>query len=334
MRAYLIFVLRRFVQFLAVLFLAITAVFFITHLTPNDPVEQTLARINSGMANSPEVVAEMRRTLTELYGLQGSLWEQYVEYWQRMARGDLGPSLSAFPAPVTSLVARAAPWTAGLLVTSTVIAWTLGNLLGGLAGYYRQNRLLKAAEIAAMGLQPIPYYVLAFVLLILFGYVWPILPITGAYVMNRDLSFSLSLVLDVLRHSILPAVSLILVGIGGWFIGMRALVSNLVTEDYVLYAELGGVDRGRILRSYVMRNALMPQITGLAMNLGAIFSGTVITEEVYGYPGMGKLLVDGVNSGDYSLVLGVAVMSILGVAAAVFLVDILYPLLDPRVRLG
>ena len=136
----------------------------------------------------------------------------------------------------------------------------------------------------------------------------------------------------MLLHAILPALSLVLVGLGGWFMGMRSLVSNIVTEDYVTYAELGGVARPRILRSYVMRNALMPQVTGLAISLGGIFNGAIITEQVFGYPGIGTLLVDAVHAGDYSLVLGVATVSIIAVAVSVLLIDLAYPLLDPRVK--
>jgi peptide/nickel transport system permease protein len=116
--------------------------------------------------------------------------------------------------------------------------------------------------------------------------------------------------------------------------GMRALVSNIVTEDYVTYAELGGVSQNRILNAYVMRNALVPQVTGLAMSLGAIFNGAIITEEVFGYPGIGSLLIDAVHAGDYSLVLGVTTVSIIAVATAVLIIDLLYPLLDPRVKVG
>ena len=186
--------------------------------------------------------------------------------------------------------------------------------------------------LGLIGLQPIPYYVLAFILLILFGFVWPVLPITGGYEMNADLTLSFTLILDIIRHSILPAMALILVGAGSWLTGMRALTSNIVTEDYVTFAELGGVGSTRILRSYVVRNAVVPQLTGLAMSLGAIFNGTVITEIVFGYPGIGTLLINAVHAGDYSLVLGLASLSIIGVAIAGFLIDILSPLLDPRIK--
>jgi peptide/nickel transport system permease protein len=232
------------------------------------------------------------------------------------------------------LILRALPWTVGLLSISTLLAWAIGNFLGGLAGYYQKSRILKALGIVAMALHPMPYYVVALLLLIFFGYLWPILPIAGGASMNLDRGFSAEFILSVIQHSILPAMSLVLVGIGSWFLGMRALASNIVTEDYVTYAELAGVKRPRIVTSYVMRNALVPQVTGLAMSLGAIFNGAVITEKVFGFPGVGTLLVDAVYAGDYGLVLGVATISIVGVSTAVLIIDLVYPLLDPRVEVG
>jgi peptide/nickel transport system permease protein len=255
-------------------------------------------------------------------------------FWKRVLLGDFGPSLSAFPTPVSVIMARALPWTAGLLFFSTVLAWIIGNALGGLAGYYRTNRTLRLAGVVAMGIHPVPYYIVAFVILILFGYVWPVLPITGGYERNLPIAFNLRFAASVLTHSILPLASLVLVGIGGWFMGMRSLVSNIVTEDYVVYAELGGVRPRRILAGYVMRNAIVPQVTGLAMSLGAIFNGAIITEAVFGYPGIGTLLVDAVHAGDYSLVLGITSVSILAVSVAVLAIDLLYPLLDPRVKVS
>jgi peptide/nickel transport system permease protein len=332
MRVYSVYLLRRLSQFFLVVFIGVNIAFFVTHSTPIDPVEQSVSASTSFGSTSPEAIAMMRQSLRELYGLQGGLWDQYLSFWKRVAVGDFGPSLSAFPTPVSVLIWRALPWTAGLLLVSTVLTWVLGNLLGGLAGYYHKSRLLRFAGIVAMGFHPIPYYIVAFVLLIVFGFLWPVLPISGGYQMNMERGFDLAFIGSVLKHSILPALSLVLVGLGGWFMGMRSLVSNIVTEDYVTYAELGGVDRRRILASYVMRNALVPQVTGLAMSLGAIFNGAIITEQVFGYPGIGTLLVGAVHAGDYSLVLGVTAVSIVAVSVAVLLIDLLYPLLDPRVK--
>jgi peptide/nickel transport system permease protein len=334
MPSYLAYLVRRLGQFVLVVFIGVNIAFFVTHATPIDPVEQTISATTSFGSTSPEAVALMRQSLRDLYGLQGGLMHQYLAFWQRVARADFGPSLSAFPTPVSVLIGRALPWTAGLLMTATLISWAAGNLLGGLAGYYRDSRVLKVAGVLAMGLHPIPYYILAFVLLIVFGYVWPVLPISGGAQMNLPQRLNAAYVGSVLMHSILPLLSLVLVGIGGWFMGMRSLVSNIITEDYVAFAELGGVSTRRILLSYVMRNALVPQVTGLAMSLGAIFNGAIITEQVFGYPGLGTLLIDAVHAGDYSLVLGITTVSIIAVASAVLLIDLLYPLLDPRARIS
>ena len=332
MRGYSIYLLGRLGQFVLVVFIGINIAFIVTHATPIDPVEQSIAATTQFGSTNPEAIALMRQSLRELYGLQGGLWDQYLVFWKRMSVGDFGPSLSAFPTPVRVLIGRALPWTVGLLLVSTVISWILGNLLGGLAGYYRNNKVLWLAGIVAMAFHPIPYYIVAFVLLIVFGYAWPVLPISGGYTMNMQPTFDPAFIASLLKHSILPVLSLVLVGLGGWFMGMRSLVSNIVTEDYVTYAELGGVDSRRVLASYVMRNALVPQVTGLAMSLGAMFTGAIITEQVFGYPGLGTLLVSAVHAGDYGLVLGITSVSIVAVSVAVLTVDLLYPFLDPRVR--
>lgn len=333
MNAYIAYLAKRLVQFVVVVFIGVNLAFVITHASPIDPVEQSISAVTSFGSTSPDAIAAMRASLQELYGLKGTLAEQYVTFWSRVLRGDFGPSLSAFPTPVSALIARALPWTAGLLIVSTLITWVLGNLLGGLAGYYQRNRTLKLMGVVAMGVHPIPYYIVALMLLIIFGFLWPVLPITGGSAMNLQQGWNWPFVSSVARHSILPALSLILIGLGSWFLGMRSLVSNIVTEDYVVYAETAGLDSRRVLGSYVMRNALAPQVTGLAMSLGGIFNGAVITEKVFGYPGVGTLLVDAVYAGDYGLVLGVTTVSIIAVSIGVLIIDLLYPLIDPRVEL-
>ncbi len=334
MNDYLIFVLRRLVLLAAVVFFGVSGAFFIAHLSPISPVESMLGEITSRATISPEAVAEMRRSLTEMFGLDVPLWQQYLNFWGRLAVGDLGPSLLAFPTPAMHIVMLALPWTVGLLTVSIIITWIVGNIAGGLAGYFQNSRLLKAFGIVAIGIQPIPYYIVAFLLVLVFGFVWPILPITGGFAMDVRPGWTVEFMLSILRHAILPAASLVIVGIGTWFLGMRALVSNIVTEDYVTYAELAGVERGRVVGSYVIRNALVPQLTALSMALGGIFSGTIITEQVFAYPGLGSLLVRAVNRGDTTLVLAVSAIAIIAVAMAIFIVDLLHPLLDPRVRVA
>ena len=332
MSGYAAYLAKRLGQFVLVVFIGINLAYVVTHAIPIDPVEQSISVVTSFGNTAPEAIEQMRQSLKELYGMGGSGWEQYVTFWSRVLRADFGPSLSAFPTPVSSLIRRALPWTMGLLVVSTLLTWVIGNLLGGLAGYYQKSRSLKLMGVVAMALHPIPYYIIALMLLIVFGFLWPVLPITGGSAMSLPQGWTWAFVVSVLKHSILPALSLILIGVGSWFLGMRSLVSNIVTEDYVTYAELAAVDRTRVLSSYVMRNALVPQVTGLAMSLGGVFNGAIITEKVFGYPGVGTLLVDAVYAGDYGLVLGVTTISIIAVSVGVLVIDLLYPLLDPRVQ--
>jgi len=332
MQAYLLFAGKRLLQLIAVIVFGVSGMFFITYLSPIDPVEQVLGRLSSRSNLSPEAIASTREALQAMFGTDQPIFTQYLSYWSRMVRGDLGASLMAFPTPAMDLVMRSLPWTLGLLLTSTIFTFVVGNIMGGLAGYFQNSRFLKAFGIISMGLQPIPYYIVAFIILIIFGFLWPVLPISGGFSMDVRPGWSLTFILSVLQHSLLPALSLVLVGLGGWFIGMRALVSNIVTEDYVTYAELAGVKRDTIVGSYVMRNALVPQVLALAMVIGQVFSGTIIIEQVFNYPGLGSLLVDAVNYGDYSTVMAVCTVSVAAVATAIFIVDLLHPILDPRVR--
>lgn len=332
MKAYLLFALKRLVQLVAVVFAGCTAAFFISHLSPISPVDQIIGRVSGQSSYSPEAIVELRATLEEMFGLNVPLHIQYFNFIGRLISFDFGPALIAFPRPAMELVMLALPWTVGLLTLTTIFHWIVGNVLGGLAGYFQDNRLLKAFGIVAIGVQPVPYYIVAFLMVIIFGFLWPVLPISDGFAMNVRPGWSWEFVGSVLHHAILPAASLTIVGLGTWFLGMRALVSNIVTEDYVTYAELAGVRTDRIVFSYVIRNALVPQLTALAMALGGIFSGTVITEQVFGYPGLGSLLVRAVNGGDSTLVLAISCIAIIAVAGAIFVVDLLHPVFDPRVR--
>jgi peptide/nickel transport system permease protein len=316
-----------------VVFLGVSLTFVIPRISPNDPVERQVQQIMvSGAQVGSETIIELRQALTELYGLKGGKWQQYFTFWARLARGDLGPSLSTFPTPVTSLILQAMPWTLGLLLTAVLFSWVLGNLLGGLASYYPDSGIMRVLDVASQAVRPIPYYIVALVLLVVFAYVIPIFPFSGAYPVGTRVQLSLKFALTVLKHSALPAISLVTVGMGGWFIGMKSLTSNIISEDYVVYAETAGLRPDKILFGYVMRNALLPQVTGLALQLGLIFNGALIMEVVFGYPGMGMLTLQAVMANDYSLIMGIAIFSIIGVATTVLILDLLYPLFDPRVR--
>jgi peptide/nickel transport system permease protein len=330
------YLLGRLGQTVMVIFIGITITFIIPRLAPTNPVEQKINQMMVSGANiHPEAIKQFREAMNDLYGLKGTLLEQYIAFWGRLAKGDLGPSIFSFPLPASQIIMKSMPWTIGLLLSTSIISWLLGNLLGGLAGYQSGRRWTRWAELAANSIRPIPYYIFAFILLILFCFVWPLFPTLGAYDRGMDEEWlNPAFLLSVLHHTFLPALSLVLTGLGGWLLGMRALVSNIVSEDYVQYAEVAGVKKKTILYQYVMRNAMLPQITGLGLSLGGIFSGALITEYVFGIPGMGQLSYRAIIGFDYSLIMGVSIFSIVGVSIAVLIVDLLYPIFDPRVRLN
>jgi peptide/nickel transport system permease protein len=287
------------------------------------------ARGNSLDAQS---VASMREALTTMYGLSGTPLQQYFAFWGRLLRGDIGPSLSNFPTPVSQMIGQAMPYTLSLLVPAVIISWILGNLFGALSSYYPKNPILNMTEVVGQAVRPIPYYIIALVLLVVFAFFIPIFPFSGAYPVGTRPSWTLEFVWTFIQHAALPIITLVLVQFGAWFIGMKSLTSNIISEDYVVYAEAAGLKENKILGNYIIRNALLPQLTGLAMSLGTVFSGALIMEVVFNFPGIGSLTVAAVYRNDYSMIMGIAIYSIIGVATTVFLMDLIYPLFDPRVR--
>ncbi len=334
MRRFLLrYLIPRFIQYLTIIFVGITVTFIIPRLSPTDPVEAQISMMMArGNTLDTQSVAAMRDALTAMYGLSGTPLQQYFAFWGRLLRGDLGPSLGNFPTPVSEMIGQAMPYTVSLLVTAVIISWIFGNIFGALSSYYPKNRLLNVIEVLGQAVRPIPYYIVALVLLVVFAFFIPIFPFSGAYPVGTKPSWTLDFLLIFLKHSALPALTLVLVGFGGWFVGMKSLTSNIISEDYVVYAETAGLKASKILRHYIMRNALLPQLTGLAMSLGTVFSGALIMEVVFGFPGIGSLTMVAVYRNDYSMIMGIAIYSIIGVATAVFLMDLIYPLFDPRVR--
>ncbi len=327
------YLIPRILQFLTIIFVGITVTFIIPRLSPTDPVEAQISMMMArGNTLDAQSVASMRDALTEMYGLSGSPVEQYFAFWGRLLRGDLGPSLGNFPTPVSDMIGQALPYTLSLLIPALIISWILGNLFGALSSYYPKNKSLNAIEVLGQAVRPIPYYIVALVLLVVFAFFIPIFPFSGAYDIGTHPNWSLQFIWNYIQHAVLPAATLVLVGFGGWFVGMKSLTSNIISEDYVVYAETAGIKQRKILGNYIIRNALLPQLTGLAMSLGTVFSGALIMEVVFGYPGIGSLTLVAVFRNDYSMIMGIAIYSIIGVATAVFIMDLLYPLFDPRVR--
>ncbi|HSV86349.1 MAG TPA: ABC transporter permease [Levilinea sp.] len=327
------YLIPRLIQYFLVIFVGITAVFIIPRLLPNDPVLRTISELRSrGATMEPGTMDEIIADLTRMYGLEGSNWDQYVDFWERFLRLDFGVSFFQFPTRVNQLIRIALPWTAGLLLITTIISWTIGSLLGGLAGYYARRRWSRGLDVVAMIVRPMPYYIFAFALLLLLAYVVRWFPVSGGLSFGLRPSWSWPVVVDILRHAFLPALSLVVLGGAVNFQTMKLIVQNVNAEHFVQYAKLGGIKEERIVSQYVIRNAMPPHVTNLALSFGQIFSGALITEIVFSYPGLGTLLFNAIRTGDYNLIMGITAFSILAITTAILVIDLLYPLLDPRVR--
>ncbi len=328
------YLIPRLIQYVLVTFFGITLVFFLPRLMPVGPVEKAVASIQArGAYTDPKAAEETVRVLREMYGLDRGLFFQYLSFWRRLFTGDFGPSLVSFPTPVIQLIGASLPWTFGLLFTTTVLVFVIGNFTGALAGYFRQNRALKILDAAAMVLAPMPYYIVAQLLIILFAYLIPVFPVGGGYTIGASVSLSLAFIADVLKHAFLPALSLVLLGVATTHQIMRLIVQGVNEEDYVRYARIAAVRERTIFGKYVMRNAMLPQITRLALSFSGLFGGALVTEVVFAYPGVGLLAYRAILASDYNLIMGITTLSTVALTTSTLLMDLLNPLFDPRIRL-
>jgi peptide/nickel transport system permease protein len=242
---------------------------------------------------------------------------------------DFGPSLTMYPVPVKDLIANSLPWTMGLLGISTIISWLIGNGIGLLAGIRKDKIYSKILEGIAICIYPIPYYIFALTLIMLFAYIFPIFPLSANFNVS---GFSWQSVKTIVWNSLLPALSLILTGTGWWVISMTTLSRNTNEEDFVAFARMKGLSERKVISRYVLPNTILPQITMLALQIGTIFNGALITEILFNYPGIGSLIYRGILQADYNLIMGTITISIFAVTTATLIVDLLYPFIDPRVR--
>jgi peptide/nickel transport system permease protein len=325
------YIVRRFLIFLVIIWAAGTFNFFLPRLGGGDPVRQKLTSQMALGSAQQQGFDEMVRTYNEKFGLDKPLPEQYVTYMLGVLHLDFGTSISAYPRKVVDMVREAIPWTIGLLVTTTILGFLIGNLLGAFMAWPRAPKFLAFVMPPLLMLGAIPYFLFGLILVYVFGFALGIFPMFGGYTSGTIPSLTLDSILDVLWHSILPALSIILVSTGGWAVGMRALFLMTRGEDYVIFAEAKGVKDWSLFFRYSIRNALLPQITALAIALGHVVSGAVLVEVIFGYPGIGTVLYQGIRGTDYFLVQGIVFVIIVSIGIATLTLDIIYPLLDPRI---
>jgi peptide/nickel transport system permease protein len=301
-------------------------------LIPGDPLSVYYENLREAGAQigAQKMIEEYRH----MFNLDKDLFTQYVSFLYNLLRGELGYSISQFPAKVSDLIMAALPWSIGLLSTTTIISWLLGTILGAIAGWSRESKISKFFAAGALFLSILPYYILAILLVFLFAYTLRLFPASGGYSAGIKLGLNPSSILNILWHASLPALSIVLSSLTWWFLSMRSMISTVKGEDFVLLAEAKGLPEKEIMWKYAMRNAILPQVTGLALSLSRIFAGALITEVIFGYPGIGTLIVTAIQNLDYFLIQGTITLSIIAVATANLLIELLYPLIDPRIRYG
>jgi peptide/nickel transport system permease protein len=318
---------RKLLIYAVTFFVAVTVDWMIPRFMPGDPIQTMLSRASL----RPESSRALYAYYTNLFGLDVPVWQQYLNFWGRLLHGDLGVSIWLFPQPVTRVIMRAIPYTVALLVPAILLSWWAGNKFGAYAARRKwlDNTVLPVGYV----LTATPYMWLGILLAWLLATVAGIFPIAGGYSFALEPAWSLAFTGSLLRHWFLPFASLFLVGFGGWAIGMRNLIIYELEADYAHYLESLGAPQ-RLVRRYAYRNALLPQLTGLALQLGVIVAGALVTEIVFSYPGLGYLVLQAINNQDFFLIQGAFLFIIIGVLVANFLVDIAYVMVDPRTRTG
>jgi len=327
------YLIKRFGLFLLIVFVANSLTFIVPRLVPGDPIVEYLN--NQQLLNpNPEFetwVAEYKAK----FGVDKPLWQQYINFWVNVFRGDFGYSITKFPETVWHRITYALPWTIGMLSAATVLAFIIGTSLGALLGWPDSPQVFQYLVPVLMVLGGIPFWLFSFGIIWIFAVELRILPPSGGVDMLDVLmagGTTKAYVISVVQHAILPIFVFVLFGIGGWGLSMRANLIMVLGEDYIQFAHAKGLPEGRIFLRYGVRNALLPVVTALAMAMGRIISGSTILENTFSYPGVGGVVGAAISQRDYFVISGAAFFMIVSSAMAMLLIDLLYPLIDPRVR--
>lgn len=322
--------LRKLGFYIVALWAALTLNFLIPRLLPGNPVDILLAKLQQ---RGGTVTAETREAYELLLGGNNSepLIAQYGNYLANVFRGELGVSVTYFPAPVTEVIGQSLPWTIALIGIATVLSFIIGVGLGALVGW-KPGTWLDSLVPATTLLAAVPYFWLALILVYALSTGLGLFPSQGGYNVVLDPGWNLEFIGSALYYGFLPALTIVIASLGGWLLGMRNMMVSTLSEDYILTAQAKGLSQGRILRGYAARNAVLPSIAGFAMSLGFVVSGSIVTEQVFSYPGIGSKLLSAVTNNDYALMQGVFLFITVAVLGANLVVDLFYGIIDPRTR--
>ncbi len=321
------YIVRRIVFYLVTAWAAITINFLLPRLLPGDPVQALLLRFKG------QISTEATRSLYVLFGLDKSqsLWTQYLNYWVQLSHGDLGLSFTFFPTPVSQVIAQSLPWTLVLVGISTVISFVLGTAAGVLAGWRRGGWMERFIPVASF-FSSIPYFWLALLLIAVLAVNLQWFPESGGYDILTDPGWNIGFVSSAVYHGFLPAVTIVVSSFAAWMLGMRNMMVTVTSEDYVVVAHAKGLSERTVNFKYAARNAILPSVSGFSLALGFIVGGTLLTELVFSYPGIGYTLFQAVQAKDYPLMQGLFLVITLSVLLANLVADMVYVFLDPRTR--
>lgn len=321
------FVLRRLAFYIAAFFIAATINFILPRLMPGNPIDVMFSQATT------TIPPEARAALVETFGFAtGPLHEQYFTYLKSVFTGDLGYSIRYYPMTVNQILGYALPWTLLLAGCATLLAFAVGSMVGVFAAWRRGGLLDSVITPASLAMQAIPAVVIAIVALFTFGVVLRWLPTGYAYNPRLDPMWSWEFIQSVLYHAVMPVFSLMVVFVGGYLVTMRNNMIGQLGEDHVVMGLAKGLSERRVKFNYAARNALLPSVTALGLTLGAIMGGSLVTEVVFNYPGLGQTLFIGIVTRDYPLIQGQLLIMTLAILTANLIVDLLYVLLDPRLR--
>lgn len=320
------YLLRKCGLYVFIAWAAVTLNFLVPRLMPGDPVGLLINKLNGNV--DPGAIAALRKA----FGLTDApLINQYWDYLVNLFHGDLGLSISFYPVPVADVVAGALPWTLGLVGITTIISFLLGTGIGIWLAW-RRGTWTDAIVPAMTFFSAIPYFWLALILVLVFGVTLGWLPLSGAYDTSTSPGMNLEFIGSVIQHAVLPAITIVLASFAGWLLGMRNMMMTTLGEEYVTMAEAKGLPKRTVMVRYAARNAILPSITSFALSLGAVVGGSILTEVIFNYPGVGYTLFLAVQSQDYPLMQGLFLIISLTVIVANLLADIVYIFLDPRTR--
>ncbi|MGE5463820.1 MAG: ABC transporter permease [Syntrophothermus sp.] len=303
--------------------------FVLPRMMPGDPVAAIVGRMARGMSNTTGM-EKIYQEYAMQFGTNKPMIEQFFIYVNNLAHGNLGVSFSQYPRPVADIIKSSIAWTIGLQFPAIITGWIIGNVLGALAAYIRKgfDRVLMPTSIFVSNL---PAFGLAIILLIIFGVDLKWFPTSGGYGFDMIPNLSWNFIWSVFIHYQLPFWTIVLIAIGGQAIGMRSMSIYELNADYVKYSRFLGIPDRKIV-GYVFRNAMLPQITGLALAIGTMVGGNIIAEVIFSYPGIGSTLLSGVTGQDYPLISASTLIITLMVLAANFIIEILYGFIDPRIK--